>query len=97
AVPALPLLGAAIGRSRAASVKRTYSEPPLLWAVVVALPGRAKSPALRMAKGPLSAHTRKWREKHREKLATYEAEFGKYEADFAKWKKNPEGDAPTKP
>ena len=71
-MPALPLLGAAVGRSRAASVKRTYAEPALLWAVLVAPPGRAKSPALRFAKGPLSSHTRRWREQYRDK-AGYEA------------------------
>jgi hypothetical protein len=68
AVPSLSLLGAAIGRSRAASVKRTYSEPPLFWTAVVAPPGRAKSPALQFAKGSLSSHTRRWRERHREAI-----------------------------
>ena len=97
AVPALPLLGAAVGRARAAAVKRTYAEPALLWCVLVAPPGRAKSPSLKLAKGPLSGQTRKWREKYKQNAATYAAELGRYDADFAKWKRCPDGDPPRKP
>jgi hypothetical protein len=97
AVPALPLLGAAVGRSRAAAVKRTYAEPPLLWCVLVAPPGRAKSPALQAAKGPLSSHTRKWRDQYREKLKSYEAACAAYESKFKEWKRNPDDNPPRKP
>ncbi|MCE9568161.1 MAG: DUF3987 domain-containing protein [Planctomycetes bacterium] len=97
AIPALPLLGAAIGRSRAAAVKRTYAEPPLLWCVLIAPPGRAKSPSLKLAKGPLSSHTRKWREKYQQQASAFASEIAVYETAFAKWKKNPEGEPPRKP
>jgi hypothetical protein len=97
AVPALPLLGAAIGRSRAASVKRTDSEPALLWCVLVAPPGRAKSPSLQLAKGPLSTHTQHWRELHREKVTAFESALAAYDVEFAKWKKSPTGDPPRRP
>lgn len=98
AVPALPLLGATVGRARAASVKRTYQEPAMLWCVLVAPPGRAKSPALRFARGPLPTHTRKWREQHRQEAARHQTELALYEKEFNDWKKNPKGkDAPKKP
>jgi hypothetical protein len=97
AVPSLPLLGAAIGRSRAAAVKRTYAEPPLLWCVLVAPPGRAKSPGLKAAKGPLPSHTRRWRKEHGERTAALEAETAAHETELREWKKNPAGDPPRKP
>lgn len=46
ALPHLTGLGSAIGNSRRIRLKRTWSEPPLLWSAVVMPSGRMKSPAL---------------------------------------------------
>jgi hypothetical protein len=46
ALPLLAALGAAVGNSRRVQLKRGWSEPPLLWAVIVGESGTLKSPAL---------------------------------------------------
>jgi hypothetical protein len=51
ALPALAMLGAAIGDTRVISPKRTWREPPTLWTAIVAETGSAKTPALRLALG----------------------------------------------
>lgn len=49
ALPLLTALGSAIGNSRRIRLKRTWSEPALLWSAVVMPSGRMKSPALELA------------------------------------------------
>jgi hypothetical protein len=46
ALPLLTALGAAIGNSRRIALTREWSEPPLLWTVIVGESGTLKSPAL---------------------------------------------------
>ena len=50
ACPGLSVLGAAVGRARAAEVKPGYAESPLFWIAVVAPPGSAKSVSLGCAR-----------------------------------------------
>ena len=98
AVPALALLGATCGRALAAEVKRTYKESPLLWCVVVAAPGRAKSPALNFAMGPLMDIAQRWIKEHRERLKEYRADKVRWDAAMKDWKKGDcEGDPPEEP
>lgn len=98
AVPALPILGAAVGRALAASVKRTYREPPLFWVVPVAPPGRTKSPALRFAKGPLPTLTAQWRAEHAAQMETYEGEKLRYKKALEQRAKDPgANERPAKP
>jgi hypothetical protein len=53
ALPALIACGAAIGAARALSIKNAWTEPPILWGVVVARSGSVKSPPLEHAVDPL--------------------------------------------
>jgi hypothetical protein len=46
ALPHLTALGSAIGNSRRIRLKRTWTEPPLLWSAVIQRSGQLKSPAL---------------------------------------------------
>lgn len=52
-VPALVVVGAAIGNTRKIRLKEGWSESTALWAAVVAPSGSKKSPALKEAAGPL--------------------------------------------
>jgi hypothetical protein len=79
AVTGLAVLGAAIGRSRAAQVKPGYEECPLFWGVVVAPPGSTKSPSLRAARAPLDRAEAEWR-------ACFEEEKKEYEQELARRK-----------
>src|SRR5438045_824589 len=68
AVPGLALLGATVGRSRAAEVKPGYAESPLFWVAVVAPPGGTKSPSLGTARAPLARAEAEWIDTHRGEL-----------------------------
>lgn len=49
ALPTLAALASAIGNTRRVRLKRTWTEPAILWAAVVGESGTAKSPALELA------------------------------------------------
>jgi hypothetical protein len=55
AVTALAVAGAAIGRSLAVRIKRSWSECPTIFAALVGRPGTTKSPALSLMTRPLWA------------------------------------------
>ncbi len=58
----LAVAGAAIGQSVNVSLMRTWHEPPLLFMILVARPGTAKTPAIRVVCRPLSTIDRLLRE-----------------------------------
>lgn len=97
AVPALPLLGAAVGRSIAAEVKRTHREPPLLWCGLVSPPGTTKTAALKFAKGPLPLFAKEWAAEFFKRMETYRAAYLKYERDLKEWRKKAAGKPPDEP
>ena len=95
---ALPLLGAAVGRSRAAVVKRTFRKPPLLWTALVAPPSAGKSPALALAAAPVWKAEGEWRAEYEVKLAEYERALAESKAAEKVWRDGGcEGDPPAKP
>ncbi|RLS53574.1 MAG: DUF3987 domain-containing protein, partial [Planctomycetota bacterium] len=49
ALPALAMLGACIGNTRRMVIKRGWTEPPVVWSVIVGNSGACKSPALELA------------------------------------------------
>ncbi|MGL6074885.1 MAG: DUF3987 domain-containing protein [Fimbriiglobus sp.] len=98
AVPGLALLGAAIGRSRSAAIKRTYSKPPLLWCVLIAPPSAGKSPALNLAAAPLWKSEERWRKAFQGEQSSYELEADLYKVTYEKWRKSGcKGEPPEKP
>src|SRR5262249_30567542 len=64
-VPLLALAGAAIWASRALEVKPGWTERPALYAAVVGPPGSAKTPALKLAAGPIYAEQARLHEIYR--------------------------------
>jgi hypothetical protein len=98
AVPGVSLLGAAIGRSRAAEVKPGYIESPLFWTATFAPPGGTKSPALRAARAPLQQAEARWLDEHRERESIFDVEMDRFNMLLKEWKANGcEGEPPTKP
>jgi DNA polymerase-1 len=95
--PGISVLGAAVGRSRAAEVKPGYAESPLFWVATIAPSGSAKSTSLRSARAPLDREESRWRKEHAAAVEEFDAEVGRYEHALKEWKKNPTGDPPEKP
>ncbi|MFO0799420.1 MAG: DUF3987 domain-containing protein [Gemmataceae bacterium] len=52
ALPALAVCGAAVGAARVLQIKRSWAEPPIVWAALVARSGSVKSPPFELAVGP---------------------------------------------
>lgn len=98
AVPGIALLGAAVGRSRAAEVKPGYTEVPLFWVAVVAPPGSTKSASLAFARASLAKAERAWIEAHRKEMTLFDAEADRHAARMKEWKAGGcEGEPPAPP
>ena len=98
AVPALALLGAAIGRSRAVAIKQGYLEVPALWMAVIAPPGSVKSAALKFARAPLARFEAEWMASHAVAICSFDTEMDRYEEQVKAWKKAKcDGEPPEKP
>jgi hypothetical protein len=56
AVPSLAILAGCVGATRRVRIKRSWSEPCVLWTAVIAPSGAGKSPSLRELLEPVRAH-----------------------------------------
>lgn len=93
---AVPLLGAAaalLGNRLHLTLKASYREYPSLYLALVAPPGAAKSPALKLGVWPLDVLQRRAMERHRNDLAIFEADLERWKAQ----KPEDRADKPTKP
>ena len=97
AVPAIAVLGAAVGQTRAAQVKPGYDQSPLPWVVVVGPPGSAKSAALAHAQFPLIDAEREWRAAWDAEVKEFDRAEAEFETRYKEWKKRPDGDPPDRP
>ena len=97
AVPAIPLLGAAIGRSMAVEIKKGYQESPILWTGLVARPGDTKSESLKRAAGPLHRIAAEWATCHREEQKRFNRAMHVFDQALKEWKKDGIGDPPDAP
>jgi hypothetical protein len=98
AVPGMTLLGAAVGRARAAQVKAGYAESPPFWTAVFAPPGGTKSPALRVARAPLRHAEARWMDEHRTAMSAFDTEMDRHNVKVKEWKSSGcVGEPPEKP
>ena len=103
ALPMLGVLAGAVGNSRVVKLKRKWSEPCLLWTVVVAPSGTMKSPGWSLAKEPLDAIQSAAFAEHRQARLQYDQAKQEYDAAVQDWKRSgrQKGDAipisPTEP
>ena len=81
AVPLLVTLGAAIGTSRVVRLKGGWTESAAVYAAIVALPGKKKTPALKVATEAARAKQGDLRQEYREAKEEHEAEARQWEAD----------------
>jgi len=80
ALPLLSALGAAIGNSRRILLRPSWSEPAVIWTVIIGDSGTAKSPALDWALRPLSRRQRDSMQMHGRAVLEYKAALAEYEA-----------------
>jgi Protein of unknown function (DUF3987) len=88
AVPLLASLAAAIGNSRVVRLKRSWTEPCILWCVTVGTSGFLKSPALDMAMRFLRRREAKALKRHEQLMEQYNRDKDKFDAALAYWKKH---------
>jgi hypothetical protein len=86
-LPALVLLGAAIGNSRALAIKRTWVSSSLMYAAFVGLPGDRKSPALDHASQPLHELQARLTTEHEDAYRQYKDDQATYEVQAAAWQR----------
>src|SRR5262249_35147262 len=100
ALPALAVVASLIGNARAIRLKRDWSEPSVLWTVVVGDSGTLKSPAYRTATWPLFQLQRQLLMQYRQAKEQYDAAKEDYDhrkADARKKKRDFSEEPPEKP
>ncbi len=93
AIAALAVLAGCIGNRRRIRLKRSWAEPAVLWAVIIARSGMLKSPALAEVTRPLRRREARDIEAERER-------FDEYECQLQQWQdttKAERGDRPQPP
>ena len=88
ALPLLAALASAIGNTRRIQLKRSWSEPAILWAAIVGDSGTMKSPAMELALKPLRDRQQKTIKRHTEAMQQYKTEAMRYDIALADWKKS---------
>ncbi|HSV98706.1 MAG TPA: DUF3987 domain-containing protein [Sedimentisphaerales bacterium] len=96
AVPLLTALASAIGNTRKIRLNDLWSEPPILWTVIIGQSGTAKSPALELALRPLMEMENEILRQFKEDLKEYEAAKREFERE-CKQKKPKDSKPPTEP
>jgi hypothetical protein len=88
ALPLLAALGAAIGTTRMIRLKRTWTEYPIIWAVIVGESGTLKTPALRHVLKPFQLRQFEALKRYQEEKEVFDRELLQYDKDFLDWQKH---------
>ncbi len=88
ALPMLGVLAGAVGNTRVVKLKRKWSEPCLLWTVIVSASGTMKSPAWSIAKEPLDTIQSAAFAEHRQARQQYDQAKHEYDAAVQEWKRS---------
>ena len=84
ALPVLATLAASVGLARVLRIKRSWTEPPVVWAAVVGFSGTVKSPAEEHATRPLVELEDELGRQHDTAQAKYRADLDEYKAAVRK-------------
>ncbi len=87
ALPTLACLARAIGNTRVIKLKRTWTEPAIIWAAIVGKSGTHKSPAIQAATKILAQKQSEAIAEYAEANARYAQEQAQYDKDYAAWKR----------
>ena len=94
ALPVLCSLARAIGNARVIRLKRSWSEPAIIWAAIVGKSGTHKTPALQAAMKFLDRRQAKAIAEQVEKLAEHEQAVAQYQRNLEAWKRSKSDDQP---
>ena len=100
ALPLLAMLAAAIGNSRRIRLKSSWTEPPVLWPVIVADSGTLKSPAFDLALHPARHRQKRAMKDYERAKAEYLHAREQYDEQLKAWRRaKPEerGERPEEP
>jgi len=98
ALPLLSALAAAIGNTRRIQLKRGWTEPCIVWAVIVGDSGTLKTPAYKLVLRPVRDLQGKALKEYGAAQQAHEAELLHYEKELAAWKRSKTGgEPPAKP
>ncbi|MCL2330198.1 MAG: DUF3987 domain-containing protein [Phycisphaerae bacterium] len=98
ALPLLTGLASAIGNTRRIQIKNGWSEPAILWTVIVGDSGTLKSPAIELALRPIRTRQREAMKQHAQAMEAYKAELNQYNRAYEAWKRGKDhSDPPEAP
>lgn len=98
ALPVLAGMASAIGNTRRLQLKRGWTEPAIIWAVMVGDSGTLKSPALELALRPIRKRQRDAMKRHAQAMRPHAAELAQYERAMTRWRSTKDdSDPPAKP
>lgn len=94
ALPTLACLARAIGNARVIRLKRTWTEPAIIWAAIIGRSGTHKTPAIQAAMKFLDYRQAKAIAEYDEALAQFELEKAEYDRAYMKWKRSKSTEQP---
>jgi hypothetical protein len=94
ALPILAALARAIGNSRVIRLKRTWTEPAIIWAAIIGKSGTHKTPSLQAAMKFVEKRQAKSILNHAQKVIDYQAELAQHQRDLDAWKKSKSTEPP---
>lgn len=102
ALPLLAGLAAAIGNTHRIMLKRSWTEPAIVWAVIVAESGTVKSPAMELALRCVRTRQHRAMKEHADRMQAWESEHARWEIEYDAWRKaglkgGATGDLPAEP
>lgn len=102
ALPMLSALASAVGNTRRIRLKRTWTEPAIVWTAIVGESGTQKTPAFKLAVQAIRSRQHKQMKEYEQALKEWESEYALQEVAMTEWKrkagKNADaGDPPEMP
>jgi hypothetical protein len=97
ALAALVVLAGCVGNRFVALIKYGWTEPSVLWGMLIARSGFTKSPVLKLVLQALVEIYKRDRAEFNEAVQEYEREVARFEVDLAEWKKRQKEGAETDP
>lgn len=94
ALPLLACLARAIGNTRVIRLKRTWTEPAIVWAAIIGKSGTHKTPSLQAAMQFIDRKQKAAIEKHVEALAGYSQDLAEYDRAYVAWKRSKSEEPP---
>lgn len=94
ALPLLSCVGATIGNTARIVVKKGWTPPACIWTMIVGESGTAKSPAFKVAKGPIQRQQKAMLDEHSVAMDGYEQEKQQYDAAIKEHKRSKSSEPP---